>query len=51
VLEFLVEDWGGIPFRAAPAGPPHLAWGRFVWLLDPAGTKIELWEPKKIAAR
>jgi predicted enzyme related to lactoylglutathione lyase len=21
--------------------------GRFAWLLDPAGTKIELWEPKR----
>ena len=21
--------------------------GRFAWLMDPEGTKIELWEPKK----
>ncbi len=50
MLNLVVEDLDGLLERAAAAGAPVLerqeeAYGRFAWLLDPAGVKVELWEP------
>jgi hypothetical protein len=28
-----------------PLGREDQVYGRFAWLIDPAGVKIELWEP------
>lgn len=55
MVNFVVEDLDGILAHAAEQGvlplkrddsDPH---GRFAWLLDPNGMKIELWEPKPTA--
>lgn len=43
--------WPGFRGRAAKAGVEPLGRddsdpnGRFAWLLDPAGIKVELWQP------
>ncbi len=53
MINFIVDDLDGVLARAAAEGalPTGLqdegAMGRFAWLLDPAGVKIELWEPAK----
>lgn len=53
MLNLLVDDLDGVLARAAEQGVTP-AWrddsdpnGRFAHLLDPDGTKIELWQPKK----
>lgn len=51
MINFIVADLDGLLARAAAAGVQPLGredqdqMGRFAWLLDPAGVKIELWEP------
>lgn len=51
MINLIVEDMDGVLARAAQAGVEPLGrddsdpGGRFAWLLDPAGIKIELWEP------
>jgi predicted enzyme related to lactoylglutathione lyase len=34
---------GGVPIHQ---GPEYHENGAFVWIIDPDGNKIELWEPK-----
>ena len=56
VLGIAVEPWGGAALRYdAPGHPPAVAWTALPlksdylapsWILDPDGTKIELWQPK-----
>jgi len=41
VLGLPLEAWGGAALRYD---------GRFAWILDPEGNKIELWEPKRAAS-
>jgi len=50
MINFIVDDLDGMLARAAgegvePTGRQDEEMGRFAWLLDPAGVKIELWEP------
>lgn len=51
MINLMVDDLDGVLAHASAAGVEPLgkdyadAAGRFAWLLDPAGTKIELWEP------
>lgn len=51
MINFIVDDLDGVLARAAERGVEPIgrqeadAFGRFAWLLDPAGVKIELWQP------
>jgi len=51
MINLIVEDMDGVLARALAAGVSPLGRddsdpsGRFAWLLDPAGIKVELWEP------
>ena len=53
MLDFAVDDLDAIVVRLKAKGVTVLDRddkepnGRFAWILDPDGTKIELWEPKK----
>ena len=52
MINFIVDDLDGVLARAAaegvePTGRQEEDMGRFAWLIDPAGVKIELWEPVK----
>lgn len=54
MINFIVDDLDGVLARAAaegvePIGRQDEDMGRFAWLLDPAGVKIELWEPSQTA--
>ena len=52
MINFAVDDMDAMIARLAAHGVPILkrddgdAFGRFVWIQDPDGTKIELWQPK-----
>ena len=52
MLNFAVDDLSAILARLEAKGvavikrDDHDPSGRFAWILDPDGTKIELWEPK-----
>jgi predicted enzyme related to lactoylglutathione lyase len=51
MVNLIVDDLEGVLARAKaegvePLGRKDEEYGRFAWLLDPAGAKIELWEPK-----
>jgi catechol 2,3-dioxygenase-like lactoylglutathione lyase family enzyme len=52
MLNFAVDDLDAILHKLHQKGVPILKRddsdpnGKFAWLLDPDGTKIELWEPK-----
>lgn len=52
MLNFAVDDLDAIIARLTAKGVPILRRddkdpnGRFAWILDPDGTKIELWQPK-----
>ncbi|MDE2162328.1 MAG: VOC family protein [Alphaproteobacteria bacterium] len=56
MINFAVDDMDGFVSRVEAMGVAIFArddespFGRFAWLLDPDGTKIELWQPKKPAA-
>lgn len=55
MINFVVEDIDGVLAKAAaegvePIGRQDEDMGRFAWLIDPAGVKIELWEPGKAEA-
>lgn len=56
MINFVVDDIDGVLAKAAAEGVAPLGrqdeggMGRFAWLLDPAGVKIELWEPAKTEA-
>ena len=51
MVNYIVDDLEGMLARARAAGaepvgdPTDGEYGRFGWLMDPAGVKIELWEP------
>ena len=53
MINFIVDDIDGVLAKAAAEGVEPLGrqdedgMGRFAWLLDPAGVKIELWEAAK----
>lgn len=53
MINFAVDDMDAILARVTAKGVPilkrddHDAFGRFAWIQDPDGTKIELWQPKK----
>lgn len=52
MINFAVDDMDAILARVAAHGVPilkrddHDTFGRFAWIQDPDGTKIELWQPK-----
>ncbi|WP_404333804.1 VOC family protein [Sphingomonas sp. MMS12-HWE2-04] len=51
MLNFTVDDMDAFVARLKAKGVPILkrtsdSSGEFAWILDPDGTKIELWEPK-----
>jgi predicted enzyme related to lactoylglutathione lyase len=52
MINLMVEDLDGVLAKAAEAGVKPLKrddqdeFGRFAWIMDPNGTKLELWEPK-----
>ena len=52
MLNFAVDDMDAFIARLTAKGVPILKRddtdpnGRFAWILDPDGTKIELWQPK-----
>lgn len=51
MINFTVDDMDAILSRLKSRGVPILkreddgTFGRFAWILDPDGTKIELWQP------
>ena len=51
MINFVVEDLEGVLAKAKAEGaepvgdPVRDDYGHFAWLMDPAGVKIELWEP------
>ena len=51
MINFIVDDLAGVLARAKAEGvepvgePTDDEYGRFGWLMDPAGVKIELWQP------
>jgi catechol 2,3-dioxygenase-like lactoylglutathione lyase family enzyme len=51
MVNFIVDDLDAVLARAQaegaePVGEPiSEAYGKFGWLMDPAGVKIELWQP------
>ena len=51
MINFVVEDLDGVLSKAKAEGAEPIGapvsddYGRFGWLMDPAGVKIELWEP------
>ncbi len=53
MINFAVDDMDAILARVAAKGVHVLKrddndpFGRFAWIQDPDGTKIELWQPKK----
>ncbi len=52
MINLMVDDLDGVLANAANAGVTPLGrddqgdFGRFAWIMDPNGTKLELWEPK-----
>jgi catechol 2,3-dioxygenase-like lactoylglutathione lyase family enzyme len=52
MINFAVDDMDAMVARLTAKGVPILKRddkdpnGRFAWILDPDGTKIELWQPK-----
>lgn len=52
MVNFAVDDMDAIIARLTAKGVPILKrddtdpFGRFAWIQDPDGTKIELWQPK-----
>lgn len=56
MINLMVDDLDGVLARVKAAGVEPLgtdyadAAGRFAWLLDPAGIKVELWEPAASSA-
>jgi predicted enzyme related to lactoylglutathione lyase len=52
MIDFAVDDLNAILARLKEKGVPVIKRddsdpnGRFAWIMDPDGTKIELWQPK-----
>jgi predicted enzyme related to lactoylglutathione lyase len=54
MINLIVDDLDGVLARAAEAGVAPISrddseYGRFAALIDPAGVKVELWQPPKDA--
>jgi predicted enzyme related to lactoylglutathione lyase len=56
MVNYIVDDIDGVLAKAKaegadPVGEPmnDNVYGRFAWLMDPAGVKVELWEPVRAA--
>ena len=53
MVNFIVDDLDGILVRAKALGAEPVGrddndpYGKFAWMMDPAGNKIELWQPKE----
>lgn len=53
MINYRVDDLPALIEQLAAAGIPLVGemqdepYGRFAWIIDPDGTKIELWEPKE----
>lgn len=53
MINLIVDDLDGVLAKAKAEGaqlvgePMNEVYGKFGWLMDPAGVKIELWEPAK----
>ena len=50
MINLIVDDLDGVLAKAAaegvePTGRQDEEYGRFAWLVDPAGFKVELWQP------
>jgi predicted enzyme related to lactoylglutathione lyase len=50
MVNLIVDDLEGVLGRVRAAGVPWTGpedndFGRFAWLIDPAGVKVELWQP------
>jgi catechol 2,3-dioxygenase-like lactoylglutathione lyase family enzyme len=50
MVNLMVDDLDGVLAKAKaegvePQGPEDTEYGRFAWIVDPAGLKVELWEP------
>jgi predicted enzyme related to lactoylglutathione lyase len=50
MINLMVDDIDGVLAKAKaegvePVGRDDQPYGRFAWILDPAGIKVELWEP------
>jgi predicted enzyme related to lactoylglutathione lyase len=50
MINLMVDDMDGMLARIAAAGETVLgqqdeSYGRFAWVMDPAGVKVELWQP------
>jgi predicted enzyme related to lactoylglutathione lyase len=51
MINLIVDDLDGVLANAKAAGADSLGreeheFGKFAWLMDPAGVKVELWQPK-----
>jgi predicted enzyme related to lactoylglutathione lyase len=54
MLNLIVDDLDGVLARVRAAGvswtgPEDNDYGRFAWLIDPIGVKVELWQPPAAA--
>ena len=55
MINYAVDDMDAIVARLGKNGVEVLkrqdddAYGKFVWIMDPKGNKVELWEPKRAA--
>lgn len=53
MLNLMVDDLDGVLARAASEGVAEVQdrqsydYGRFAWIMDPDGRKLELWEPPR----
>jgi predicted enzyme related to lactoylglutathione lyase len=52
MINFCVDDLAGMIARLGGRGievqgPEEYDYGRFAWVMDPDGNRIELWEPPK----
>ncbi len=54
MINYIVDDMDGVLARVKAEGVDLVGepmndntYGRFAWLMDPAGVKVELWEPAK----
>ena len=51
MVNYIVDDLAGVLAMAKAQGvdpvgePTDDAYGRFAWFIDPAGVKVELWQP------
>lgn len=56
MINLIVSDMDALLERIAASGseligePQNFDYGRFAWVMDPDGVKVELWEPAKPAA-